>query len=169
MAKKKPDSKEEKDKNTEGQSIEPKNDINLPQGLENILATLEPHVKEQILQSIRVVVTRSTSFGGALLLPQHLEGYNQVVPGGAERIFRMVENQSEERMALEKHSVNEELKQRGRGQVFGFILGLFGIASAVYLAVNGHDTVAGIFGTTTIVGLVAVFVIGRKQQQENRG
>ncbi len=72
-------------------------------------------------------------------------------------------------MALEKYSVNEELKQRGRGQVFGFILGLFGIASAVYLAVNGHDTVAGIFGTTTIVGLVAVFVIGRKQQQENRG
>jgi len=35
---------------------------------------------------------------------------------------------------------------------------------AAWLAAIGHDTVAGIFGATTVVGLVTVFVIGKKSK-----
>jgi hypothetical protein len=38
---------------------------------------------------------------------------------------------------------------------------------AFALAYIGHDTVAGIFGTTTIVGLVTVFVIGKRKQSKD--
>jgi len=78
----------------------------------------------------------------------------------------MAENQSAHRIEIEKIAVKEELRQSSLGQIFGFILGLVGIGAAVWLALEDHDTVAGIFGTTTICGLVAVFVIGRKKNSE---
>ena len=68
-------------------------------------------------------------------------------------------------MGLEGHAVREELKQSGRGQWFGFFLALVLIASAVFLAVNGHDVVAGTLGGTTIVGLVTVFVVGKNSNR----
>ena len=75
----------------------------------------------------------------------------------------MAENQSKHRMALEDHAVKEELKQSRNGQWFGFFLALIGMAAAVWLATKGHETVAGIFATTLILGLVTVFVVGRKK------
>lgn len=32
---------------------------------------------------------------------------------------------------------------------------------------SGHETIAGIFGTTTVIGLVTVFVIGKRIQQKS--
>lgn len=46
-------------------------------------------------------------------------------------------------------------------------MGAIGIGAATFMAYTGHDTVAGIFGTTTIVGLVAVFVIGKQKQSQS--
>lgn len=70
-------------------------------------------------------------------------------------------------MHLENYAIKEELKQSGRGQVFGFILGILGLSLATMLTLLGHEAIAGIFGTTTIVGLVTVFVVGRKYQQKD--
>ncbi len=79
----------------------------------------------------------------------------------------MAENQSNHRIQLEDFAIKEELKQSNRGQMFGFILGIFGMGLAAILAILGHEAIAGIFGTTTIVGLVAVFVIGKNVQQKD--
>ena len=79
----------------------------------------------------------------------------------------MAEKQSNHRLNLEDHAIKEELRQSGRGQIFGFILGLIGLGLAATLALFGHETIAGIFGTTTILGLVTVFVIGKKTQDKD--
>lgn len=47
---------------------------------------------------------------------------------------------------------------------FGFILALVGLIITFFLAYYGHEVVAGILGTTTIIGLVTVFVLGKKHQ-----
>jgi len=78
----------------------------------------------------------------------------------------MAENQSSHRIELEKHAIKEELRQSKNGQIFGFILAIIGMIIAFFLAYLGHEIVAGIFGTTTIVGLVTVFVIGKKRQDK---
>jgi len=90
-----------------------------------------------------------------------------VVKDGALRIITMAEKQSDHRIQLENHAIKEELKQSRLGQFFGFILGLVGMGLATILALYGHETIAGIFGTTTIIGLVTVFVIGKKIQQKD--
>lgn len=70
-------------------------------------------------------------------------------------------------MSLEKDTIQEEQRQSSKGQNLGFILGFLGILATGFLAYTGHDTVAGIFGTTTIIGLTGVFVYGKKSQQRN--
>jgi hypothetical protein len=42
------------------------------------------------------------------------------------------------------------------------MMGFVGLGLVPVLAVSGHELIAGIFGTTTIVGLVTVFVSGKK-------
>ena len=113
-----------------------------------------------------LVAERSSSFSGPLPHPAILKEYNLVLKDGAERIMQMVEKQSSHRMSLEQHTIKEELRQSSRGQVFGFILGIVGLGLATWLTIQGHETIAGIFGATTIIGLVTVFVIGKKIQQK---
>ena len=124
--------------------------------------------KKQIIKAMAgIAIGGATSFSGPIPPPEVLKGYNEILEDGAERIFLMTENQSKHRMELESHAIREELRQSGRGQVFGFILGIIGLALTTALALLGHETIAGIFGTTTILGLVTVFVIGKKSQKKD--
>ncbi|WP_240644872.1 DUF2335 domain-containing protein [Cyclonatronum proteinivorum] len=112
-----------------------------------------------------VTIQQSSSFTGPLPPPALLKEYSDIVENGAERIFRMTEMQSAHRMQLEDYAIKEELSQSRRGQNFGFALGVLGLILATVLALSGYEWVAGVFGTTTIVGLVTVFVIGKKAQR----
>jgi uncharacterized membrane protein len=148
--------------------LEEAKDLIIPEQLKLILA--DPEIpKEQKEKIIRLVVGVSLreSFSGPIPPPKILKGYNEVLKDGAERIVSMSEKQSDHRIQLEDYAIKEELRQSKNGQIFGFILGIFGLTSATVLALLEHEITAGVFGTTTIVGLVAVFVIGRKSLQKD--
>lgn len=135
--------------------------------LEEVLKDIPQENRERILQFfLGVSIERSTSFSGPLPPPALLQEYSEIVKDGAERIFQMTEQQSAHRKQLEDHAIREELMQSRRGQGFGFILGTLGLVLATILALMGKETIAGIFGTTTIVALVTVFVIGKKTQSK---
>lgn len=139
----------------------------LPKDLEEIIQYIPDEKKDEVLRIItaRSIQTAST-FSGPLPPPSILGDYNSIIPNGAERIMKMAENQSSHRIDLEKHAIKEELRQSKNGQIFGFILAILGMLIAFGLASLGHDTVAGIFGTTTIIGLVTIFVIGKRKQDK---
>lgn len=140
----------------------------IPSDIEKLIDYVPVDKKEEALKIIRsLTISKTSSFIGPLPPPAILDEYNTTINNGAERIMKMAENQSSHRIELEKHAIKEELKQSSRGQVYGFILAIIGMCIAFGLAYLGHDTVAGIFGTTTIVGLVTVFVLGRKQQNND--
>lgn len=137
----------------------------LPEELEKALQEIPEEIREKVLQAfLGISIQKFSSFSGPLPPPALLNEYSDIVENGAERIFQMTEKQSNHRMQLENHALREELDQSRRGQNFGFILGLVGLILATILAIMGHEVVAGIFGTTTIVGLVTVFVIGKRAQ-----
>lgn len=136
----------------------------VPDELKIILAGLPEDQRKAIL-GVLVSVKRS-SFSGPIPHPEILAGYNDAVKDGAERILSMAERQSAHRIGLEDHVIKEELKQSRRGQTLGFTLGIIGMVISAFMAYTGHETVATIFGSTTIVGLVTVFVVGRKMQEK---
>ena len=154
--------------NSNNNQEEEENEIILPEEIKKLIKFIPEEKKKEAIKIITSFTVQSaSSFSGPLPPPTLLDEYSKVVKNGAERIMKMAESQSGHRIELEKHTIKEELRQSSNGQKYGFILGFIGLLLAFCLAMFGHDTVAGIFGTTTIIGLVTVFVIGRKKQQKD--
>jgi hypothetical protein len=50
-----------------------------------------PKVQRDQILSATVTIVRTEAFSGPLPHPRHLEEYDRILPGGAERIFKMTE------------------------------------------------------------------------------
>ncbi len=149
------------------QAIQPNEDV------ANIESVVDASQVEQILNSlpsdqkaILLSAMRQESFSGPLPPPQYYEGYEKVLPGSADRILTMTELQVNHRIKQEGHIVRRTLNQKLLGVIFGGFLTILILGAVVYLGMNGHDTLAGIIGTTTILGVITVFVLGVKPNSE---
>jgi uncharacterized membrane protein len=118
-------------------------------------------------QRQEIAVSIASYFQGPLPPPSLLRQYNDIVPNGAERIFKRFESQGEHRQFLERTAVTTQLRQSGRGQWFGLIIALFGLALSGFMAYLGFEIFASTLATTTIIGLVAIFVKGKQVQRQD--
>ena len=69
-----------------------------------------------------VIVQREWS--GPLPPPDVMARYNDIVPGAAERILGMAENQTSHRIDIEKIAVRGDQTRSFWGLIFGFIISL---------------------------------------------
>jgi len=143
---------------SEGKGID---DVALPDSIKDLIDKSQIHTDEK--EAIEVEI--ASSFKGPLPPPELLCEYDKIVEGGAERMFLSYETQSQHRMNLEAHVIKEELRQSSRGQLFGFIISVFGLLLSGALACMGHEIVAAIIGGSTIVSLTATFVVGKISQK----
>ena len=148
--------------------INPNKDINLkfPPKLIKVIESL-PEKEREVVKAMFMAISIKESFRGPIPPPEMLAKYNDAFPDGAQQIFNLTKEQSVHRMDLEKSTIKEQQKQGRNGQIFGFILGFFGLLIAGLCAYTGHDAVGGIIGTLDICGLVGIFVLGRYKQQED--
>ena len=105
---------------------------------------------------------------GPLPSPQALKEFNEVIPGAANRIIIQFEKQAEHRQHLERTVVESRSENMKRGQCFGFIIGMFGLAASAFLIWNGHELAGSFLGGIDLVGLVSVFIYGTHTQREER-
>lgn len=132
--------------------------VEMPTDVTEVLKSL-PEDKRRVVIAALCAIEESSSFKGPLPPPEILEGYEGILPGASERIIKMAEKQQDHRMFIEKTIVERQTKQSGHGQTWGGVLAvLFGVIALV-LGYNGHDVLAGVIATTTIVGLATIFVL----------
>ena len=105
-------------------------------------------------------VTRQ-EFRGPLPRPEDLEHYDQIVPGGAERLFAMAEREAKHRQDIERTALSSVAHEGRLGQILGIVAVVFLSATAVACAYLGHGAAAATIGGGTIVGVVTVFVTGK--------
>lgn len=143
--------------------------------LERELKTINPRVfqgikeqqKNDILRSLSITMIRESSHSGPLPDGDTLIKYNSVIPNGADRIMKMAERQQEHRMDIESKVIAGQVKQSKLGQIFGLIIGIVGIGCGTFLAYSGAKTVGGIIAGGTVISLVSVFVIGKRNQKSD--
>jgi uncharacterized membrane protein len=85
--------------------------------------------------------------------------------------LKQAEAQTQHRIEIEKKVVSADITKSYLGLVFGFILGLSGIGSGVYLATLGFNVFGPLLSGGSLITLVAVFIYGtrsRKQEREKR-
>ena len=115
-----------------------------------------------------VILTKQELFSGPLPHPDILARFNVVVPGSAEIIIQMAENQSAHRIEIEKKVINSDIGNSKRGQIFGFVVAILGLLSSFVLVLKGYQVVGTILGGATLVSLVGVFVYGSESRKNER-
>lgn len=131
------------------------------------LEKVEPNKEKREKILVSLFSATFEAFSGPIPSPDTLRKYEEVLPGLAERIVKMAENQNSHRINLEDTVVTSQQKESRRGQHYGLLIGILGLATCVILSLSGHDAVATAIGSTTIVGLVTVFVVGKRQQRRD--
>jgi uncharacterized membrane protein len=116
----------------------------------------------------RLLRAQVAAFSGPIPPPDLLDRYNQMIPGGADRILKMAEKQSAHRQYIEKWAV-----------IGGTILSYFGVGCAACIALgalylgyrlimNGQVIPGAVFGGGGLTGLVAAFIYGTRSRREER-
>lgn len=143
------------------QSVEKKKP-GLLDGIEN-----KEEVINGILSIASVEIHREERHEGPLPAPKTLKEYDEIIPNGAERIVAVFEKQAAHRMNLEKIVVKRQTFQSLLGQIFGFVIAVIFLIAGIFLVNGGHETAGiAVFGFD-IIGLAAVFVIGKTSQKKN--
>ena len=111
------------------------------------------------------VLVSQQRWQGPLPPPDILSGYN-VVENGAERLFSMIEKQSDHRIRIESTVVQSDNNLAARGQWFGLIVVLAVLGLAGYMAYLGATAAAAAVVAIDVVGLAAVFVYSRLSRRD---
>lgn len=151
----------------DGASVQDANDIQeiLENAAPEVLKVIPRKRREELARLISLrQTTVHYSHSGPLPSPDDLKKYDGAVPGAAERIIRMAENQQNHRMRLEDKAIGEQLDQSRRGQHYGLLVAVLMITASGVMVMTGHDTAGGFLGGTTLLGLVGVFVTGKYMQ-----
>lgn len=93
--------------------------------------------------------------------PDAVQRYEQVLPGAADRIMKLLENQAEHRMDMETALVEGALRTERLGQIFGLSIVIVVFVVSALLIEGGHGIAGTVLGVTDLVALIAVFLRGR--------
>lgn len=110
--------------------------------------------------------TTQVSYSGPLPQASEFEYYNRVLPGAADRILKMAEEQAKHRQLMEKKVISTGQIKSIIGLVFAFIIATVVLIGSVFLIYTGKSW-QGLSGV--LIGLAAIvgpFIYSAKQQKE---
>ena len=118
-------------------------DEDLEAFLNDLAAKIDQSEDLQEIQTVLLAERRRWS--GPIPSPEHLEGYESVLPGLADRIVSMWEQQQAHRVRMEssgleidRRIVIADIIQSYSGTAFSFVSAMAFLIAGVWLAVNGH-------------------------------
>jgi len=123
--------------------------------------------KNKLVANGGVQMEVRTSFSGPLPPPEVLHGYESVLPGLADRVVKMAENQSAHRQRLESRVIWFDGVRSSLGLVFGLIIALAGIVAGTYLILGGNST-AGLASLIIPLGvIIGAFVYQKREETKD--
>lgn len=150
-------------------TAEPSGSVHEPQVDEG-----DRRIPDREVLSRKLQLLLSSRYSGPLPPPRTLEKYNEIVEGGAERVFlefeRMGAHSREmERLQVESQvrRVEAQVRQEFRGQLCALAISLVALGCFCFAVYMDTQWAAGALGASTIASLAAVFVYGRKERGGN--
>jgi len=133
-----------------------------------------PEVTEEDSGYAARLVALERTHSGPIPSPEDLEHYKHVLPDAPDRILRMAELNAQSvrefnitRLSGQMSIEENRHKEVATGQYFGAVAVVIMAIVAIMALWTNHPVVAGTICSTTIVGVAAVFVTGRKIQEDN--
>ena len=121
--------------------------------------------QEAVSHSQPQVVSVSSQWSGPLPPPDALARFNEIVPNGAERIFKMTEAEQAHRITFENTGLVAAIAEAKRGQLLGASISIVSLASAlISIFLGAHWTVTVLLVGVPIMGLAKAIVDSRSQK-----
>ena len=105
---------------------------------------------------------------GPLPPPRALQAYDEVIPGAADRILRMAENQAAHRIQMDRVAIQSEVRSSTWGLIAGFLLSAGVIGGGIYLIAAGHDWAGSVLIGFDLATLAGIFVYGTRSRIAER-
>lgn len=103
---------------------------------------------------------------GPLPAPEVLEQYENILPGAADRIIMLAENQAKHRQDLEKIAVKGAVRDSLLGLIFAFVFCIFVTGGAIFSMHEGNIITGTILGGVGLVTVVTAFIQGRSNHKD---
>lgn len=97
--------------------------------------------------------------------PAAMRGYEDILPGSAERILSMAESQVAHRHAIESHVVRSNVSRESLGQYIGAALATLIIVGGFIAIFTNHSTAGLSVLLPGLVGLVGLFVYSQRRER----
>lgn len=111
-----------------------------------------------------IAVSRQ-QWSGPLPPPEALARFNEIVPNGAERIFKMAEDEQAHRITSENTGLVASIAEAKRGQLLGASISIVSLVSAIIsIYLGAHWTVTVLLVGLPIMGLAKAIVDSRSQK-----
>jgi uncharacterized membrane protein len=107
-----------------------------------------------------------TFFSGPLPPAEMLHQYELLLPGSADRVFKMAEAQSEHRQSLEKRITTSDIIRSYMGMGCALTIALVGMYIARDIVLSGHQITGALFGFGALAALVGVFLKASNDRKE---
>lgn len=144
----------------------------VPQEIVRELEDIPEELRPRMIEKVHAIIA---AYSGPLPPPSVLAGYEQIKRGTAERVIAMAERQAAHRQTMEQKLVEAEIedhradrRERRLGQWLGFSIGSLAILAGSLTATYGNPWAGGLIGAGGVVGLVSVFVLGRRAEKEEQ-
>ena len=98
--------------------------------------------------------------------PSDLEGYEKTLPGSADRILKMAEDQMKHRQDIEKREIELDARDSLLGSVFAFIVSMTAMVGSFVLIYTGHEVAGSFLGSLGLGSIITAFKHGRKSDDK---
>lgn len=114
------------------------------------------------------LVHTSVEYQGPIPPSAELERYEKILPGSAERILRMAENQTSHRQGLERKVIDSDVRNSNLGIWFAFIIVVLALVLSGFAIHAGYPIVGLLFGAGSIGSIVGAFIYGHRIRKGER-
>lgn len=124
--------------------------------------------KEEVKRYVAEVIQE---FSGPIPPPSIIRGYEEILPGTADRIISMAERQAAHRQEMEKQMVRAESRDGLLGVLFAFVIVMTCLVAAVFivwLVPSSASAIAGsLLGITGVGSVIATFIKGTRSNHSS--
>lgn len=125
----------------------------------------EPELLERIMddeQVRKMVMVRQSSFYSGPLPPfEIMRGYEEHCPGATKQFIDMLENNQTHDNRMHEKVVDATIERDKENRKYAYYLTIIALIIAAVLGLFGHDWLGGIIGSTTILTILATFILNK--------
>jgi uncharacterized membrane protein len=123
-------------------------------------STSLPPAEAPQAQIVQMLIAAQSS--GPLPPPDMLARYEEILPGAAERIISLAEQELMHRRDLEERYSGTIVGNSRMGLIFGFLIGIGGLVVATMIGIYGNPEAGVGMGLVTLGSLVGIFIYGSR-------